>query len=96
MIEFYLTKEELQKALASLQAAEKRGFGFSEALFRVTCIKPDGEFSLKEITKFEDQIILKAHPTDASKNWGRIGINEISCQRFVDGVLVDTYEVSDV
>lgn len=92
MIEFYLTKEQLERALVCLNQAAERGFPASQAIFGLTSVGDRWHGPWSEDSEFKDQIILKAHPTDDTKNWGRIGAEQITWHRFDDGVLINTYE----
>ena len=82
MIEFYVTKKQLEKALEMLKEAENRGFNCSEAIFRVVQIKPNKLGLLQEKTEFKNEIILKAHSTDMKKDWGRVTKLELSWHQY--------------
>lgn len=81
-----ITAHELRKALADIEAAEKNGFMFCEAVFVGGSVDPSRNLYLA----YSD-MIEKADPTNGALNWGR-------CQRvtqrftFEDGVLVPIRE----
>lgn len=75
MINFYVSKEELEKALAKLEEAEDRGFVASQAVFRLARV--DKSDSLCEVVRIDDSeftgsIVLKSHPSDPNQNWGSV------------------------
>jgi hypothetical protein len=92
MIEFYLTKEELEKALRCLERAHERGFVASKAIFGLIEAAP---WSLvargltEERYEFMEQLLLRADPTDKSKDWGRVSQEQIGWQRYENGVIVN-------
>jgi hypothetical protein len=66
-IEMCLTREELLTALKQLDIAHENGFKHSLAIVQLV---QAGECVDKFIAKY-DSLILKAHPTNPSKDWGR-------------------------
>jgi hypothetical protein len=86
MIEFYVDKKELERALDCLKQLEQRGFPASQAVFGL---------KTTEDAEFRDRLIMKAHPTNPFQNWGRISKEMISWNRFVDGKIIDTYGEDD-
>jgi hypothetical protein len=67
MIEMCLTRKELVKALEQLDIAYKNGFKNSLAIVRLV---KAGD-NIDEFLAKYDSLILKAHPTDPNKDWGR-------------------------
>lgn len=66
MINFVIPRAELEKALEKLKLVEKNGFPHSDAVFEMVSV---GRSISDSQAKFET-VILKAHPTDPSKDWG--------------------------
>lgn len=92
MIDFYVTEAELEKALSVLREASDRGFGSSQAVFRLSRTNKDDKFCRtvrEDDSEFTDQIILKADPVDPSKNWGRMSSKFVDWYRIVDGVFAE-------
>lgn len=72
---FYVSREELEKALAELKIADDNGFTESQAVFqlaRVDKTKPWSRVVHLDDSEFTGEVILRSHPTDPSKNWGRV------------------------
>jgi hypothetical protein len=66
---FCITKEELEKALSLINIAIESGFKDSLAVLK---IYTGGETITDFLAKSPGTVILKAHPTDGSKNWGQL------------------------
>lgn len=78
-----MNSEQLRKALASIEAAEKNGFMHCLAVFEMASVGP----MLDQCRADYSDLIEKAHPTDQSLDWGRYqGVSRNN--RFVDGKLV--------
>jgi len=84
MIEVFITKEQLEKALEKLNELEERGFLHCLASFGLVSI---GQCSSADVVEYTGQLILKGHPDDPQQNWGRISDNMISWYRYEDGEL---------
>lgn len=67
MIEFCINGEELKKALAEIEQAEKNGFKYCLAIFRLISA---GQMLDSCRAKYSD-LLEKAHPTDGNLDWGR-------------------------
>jgi len=90
MIEFYVSEDELRKALEALQEAKERGFVSSQAIFELKRVGGD----LKSVVDqdnavFKEQVILKEHPHDPGKNWGRISVESMTYYRLDNGRFVE-------
>ena len=83
-MEVCITKEELRKALADLDAVAENGLTASTAVFTLISAGRNLE---KCVMVYED-IIAKAHPTDPHLNWGRLGKSCVKTYRVVEGQLV--------
>ncbi len=88
MFELYLTEQELEKGLTALKKAKARGFGASEAIFELVKYESKKSGVVRKCG-FSDQLILKAHPTNAHQDWGRINIDMIQWYKLVDGQCKD-------
>ena len=64
---FVINAEQLRAALKDIEVAEKKGFKFCEAVFKLT---EAGE-SLSDCKAKYSDLIEKAHPTNGNYNWGR-------------------------
>lgn len=64
-MEISITKIELLKALAEIEAAEKNGFYFCEGVFSIR--EMNGSIGVA----YYSDLWEKAHPTNGSLNWGR-------------------------
>jgi len=62
-----ITSDELKKALAEIEAAEKNGFMYCLAVLKITSAGP----MLDQCRVAFSDIIEKAHPTDRKLDWGR-------------------------
>ena len=62
-----ITSDELKKALAEIEAAEKNGFMYCMAVLKITSAGP----TLDQWRVAFSDIIEKAHPTDRKLDWGR-------------------------
>ena len=86
MIEVFVDKKELEKALARLNELEERGLGASLVSFK---LKSTGEICSEDIIEFNDQFIIRAEPNNPKKDWGRISGDMIEWYKYEDGVLKD-------
>jgi hypothetical protein len=75
--------DQLRKALKEIEKAEANGFNYCLAVFH---LKEYGS-SVSDCKIEFDDICEKAHPTDASLNWGR-GQRVTERNKFVDGKLI--------
>lgn len=66
-ISFVLGKEELLKALKELEIAESKGFMHCQAIFNLTYLG----FSIGDTKVNFDELLVKGHPKNGKKNWGR-------------------------
>ena len=79
---FTIEKEELLKALADIDEAEKNGFMFCTPCFEIS----EMGFSLSDYKAKYSDLIEKAHPTNGNFNWGRH--QDVSKHNiFIDGEL---------
>lgn len=83
IMDFCINSEELRKALKEIESAEKNGFKFCLAVFRMTNVG----FCIENCQASYSDMIEKAHPTDGSLNWGRFQIVS-KRNKFVKGKLV--------
>ncbi len=83
-MEFSIRRDQLVAALEAVDTAIANGFSSAEAVFRFTAAGPRVSDCLAE---FRDPV-LKAHPTDPQKNYGRITPGWQS-YRFRNGRLYD-------
>ncbi len=85
---FYISRAELEKALKELDVASENGFTESQAIFELARVNKEDQFS--KIVHLDDSeftgVILRAHATDPSKNWGRV--SRASHYKLVDGKCV--------
>ncbi len=88
--EFKLNGEELRKALAEIEKAEKSGFMFCEAVFDVREAENDHWLTGNYL-----ELLEKAHPTEESLNWGR-GQDVTKRNIFKDGRVVPTKETKEI
>jgi hypothetical protein len=75
MMNFYVTRAELEKALAQLDIAAKNGFVESQAVFQLARTDKTDRFCRvvrEDDSEFTGEVILRSHPTDKRKNWGRV------------------------
>jgi hypothetical protein len=66
--EFTVTPSQLRAALAEIEIAEKNGFNYCEAVFKLTSV---GE-NLEDCAAKYSDLWERAHPTEAHLNWGRL------------------------
>lgn len=66
-MEFCITAEQLRKALADIERAEKRGFQYCLAVFRMS----SAGWSVSDNLAEYSDMLERAHPTDGALNWGR-------------------------
>ena len=64
---FCITGDQLRKALADIDAAEKNGFMHCLAVFDIT----QAGKMIDECRAEYSDLVEKAHPTDGNFNWGR-------------------------
>jgi hypothetical protein len=82
-VNFCIDAEQLRKALAEIEAAEKNGFKYCLAVFFMASA---GRMIYQNRAEYSD-LMERAHPTNPALNWGRF--QSVSrCNRFVDGELV--------
>lgn len=80
---FCISGDQLRKALADIEAAEKNGFLHCLAVFDITSA---GRMMDQCRAEYSD-LIERAHETDGNLNWGRFqGVTRRN--RFKDGKLV--------
>lgn len=80
---FCISGDQLRKALADIEAAEKNGFMHCLAVFDIT---QAGQM-IDDCRAEYSGLIEKAHPTNGNFNWGRFqGVTKRN--RFIDGKLV--------
>lgn len=80
---FCIDAEQLRKALAEIEAAEKNGFMHCLAVFRMASA---GQMLDQNRAEYSD-MIEKAHPTNGRFDWGRFqGVTRLN--RFENGKLV--------
>lgn len=80
---FCVDGDQLRKALAAIEAAEKNGFKFCLAVFDITSV---GRMISDCRGEYSD-LIERAHPTDGNFDWGRFqGVSRR--HKFADGKLV--------
>ncbi len=73
--------KELRKALAEIEAAEKNGFEYCEAVFN------GKSFDMAFVNIEYSDLIERAHPSDSRLNWGRRqGVTKQ--HKFIDGELI--------
>lgn len=83
MMDFCIDAEQLRKALATIEAAEKNGFMHCLAVFSMASA---GRMLDQNRAEYSD-MIEKAHPTDVGFDWGRFqGVSR--SHRFKNGKLV--------
>ncbi len=80
--EFEITEAQLRAALAAIDACKNQGFSDTTAICYISQVKDDGT---DVMASFSGHVILKAHPTDESKNWGNITVEMIGWYRMVNG-----------
>ncbi len=80
---FLIPKEDLEKALADIKAAEKNGFMHCKSVFKLVSY---GSFLDEREAKYSD-MSERAHPTNGALNWGT-GQNITKNNAFKDGKLV--------
>ena len=88
MINFYVSREELEKAIEQLNIADCQGFTESQAIFRLSIVDKTDQFSKivhVDDSEFTGQVIMRSHPTDPSKDWGRI--DDVSKYKLENGVV---------
>lgn len=86
MIQVGIIREELVKALGALDEATKRGFPSSIAILRLSEI---GKGISDDRMEFDERLIIKAHPTDGSKNWGNVPTKDLHWYKCEDGKLIE-------
>lgn len=77
-----ITADELRRALTDIEAAERQGFMFCEAVLEIASASPVGNLRLRYSDLHE-----KAHPTSGALDWGRYQ-NVSKHNRFENGHLV--------
>ncbi len=82
-MEFCIDAEQLRKALAEIEAAEKNGFMYCLAVFRFS---QTGQMLDQNRAVYSD-LCEKAHPTDGNLDWGRFQ-SVTKRNKFVRGKLV--------
>jgi hypothetical protein len=81
---------QLRKALAEIEAAEKNGFHYCLAVFRIAAVGT----MLSDCRASYNDLWVRAHPTDGNFDWGRYqGVTRAN--RFVDGKLVPIKSIQD-
>ncbi len=73
-MDFYVSRAELEKALAELDIAAENGFPESQAVFRLARVDKTDQFTRivrEDDSEFTGHVILRSHPTDPKQNWGR-------------------------
>lgn len=82
-MELCISAEELRKALAQIEEAEKNGFMHCLGVFKIT----QAGYMLDQCRATYSDLLERAHPQDGSLNWGRF--QSVSKRhRFEDGKLV--------
>ena len=66
-MELCVSGEQLRKALAEIEAAEKNGFMHCLAVFKLA----SAGYMLSDCRANYSDLIERAHPTDGSMDWGR-------------------------
>lgn len=84
-MEICITGEQLRKALKQIEQAEQQGFMHCLSIFAIT---QAGRYVSDCLAEHEG-LILRAHPTDGEKDWGRIANQFLGDYRYIDGRLVD-------
>ena len=82
IMEVCITKAELEKALQELNKAIENGFVDSIAILQLY----QGGTSVSDCMVQANGVILKAHPSDGSKNWGR---TNPEWYKYIDGKCVE-------
>jgi len=82
-MEFVINAKELRKAMRRLEKAEKNGFKYCQSIFEFVRAGSTLDDNVAEYIG----ILEKAHPTDASFDWGR-GQDVTKKFRFVKGKLI--------
>ena len=82
-LSFGVKGEELRKALADIEAAEKNGFMHCLAVFNITSAGQN----IDQCRASYSDLSERAHPTDPSLNWGRFQ-SVTTRNKFKDGKLV--------
>lgn len=82
-MEFTIASDELRKALSDIDEAERNGFDYCLAVFRISAAGP----SISDCRASYSDLCERAHPTDGNFNWGRF--QAVTKQnRFEDGILI--------
>lgn len=82
-MDFCISSMELRRALEAMEAAEKNGFDYCLAVFKMSSAGPN----LDQCRATYSDLIEKADPTDRNLDWGRFrGVSRRN--KFVDGKLV--------
>jgi hypothetical protein len=82
-MEFCINGEQLRKALAEIEAAEKNGFMFCLAVFKIT----QAGYMLSDTRADYSDLCERAHPTNENFDWGRFqGVSRRN--KFKNGKLV--------
>ena len=66
-MEFCITADELRKAIAEIEAAEKNGFVHCLGVFRFS----QSGFMLSDNRAVYSDLLERAHPTNGAFDWGR-------------------------
>ena len=74
MIEFCITKEELEKALATLNVAGEKGGTASLAIFSLVAV---GRRIHDNLAEFGEAVILRSDPVPGN-NFGRVSVHELA------------------
>lgn len=82
-MQFCIDSEQLRAAIKEIEAAEKNGFHFCLAVFRMSSAGP----MLHHCQAEYSDLIERAHPTDGRYDWGRFQ-SVTKRNKFKDGKLV--------
>jgi hypothetical protein len=86
-MEFVITPDELRRALAEIEAAEKNGFMYCESVFTLTSAGRDLDSCRAEYSDLWE----KARLTNGTFNWGRFqGVTRTN--KFKNGKLIPIKE----
>ncbi len=79
--ELEVSEEQLRSALAVIEKAKGNGFVATTAIFRLHSGMHKGDIE----GVFINAVVLKAHPTDPNKNWGRTYTRWVGDYAYKDG-----------
>lgn len=83
MIDFCITAYQLRKGLKEIEEAEKNGFKYCLAVFKLVHVEDE----LCECQSEYSDLIERAHPSDGKFNWGRFqGVTKTN--KFKNGKLI--------